>query len=53
MDKQNDTNEFNFSQYETPVLSFLKPFKLELKRNIRGIISSKSDDVEGCLEDNQ
>lgn len=53
MGKQNDTNKCNFSQYEAPGLSFLKPFKLEPKTNIRGIISSKSNDVEECIEDNQ
>ena len=41
MDKENNSNESDFSEHELPHLNSLKPFKFEPKTNI---ISSSSDD---------
>ena len=43
MEKENNSDESNFSENEIPDLNFLKPFKFESKTNIGDIISSSSD----------
>ena len=48
MEKENNTDESNFSENEIPDLNSLKPFKFEPKTNIGDIVSSSSDDEEGA-----
>ena len=50
MEKENNTDESDFSGNEIPDLNSLKPFKFEPKTNIRDIISSSSDDEEEGAE---
>ena len=47
MEKENNSNESDFSENEIPDLNSLKPFKFEPKTNIGDIISSSSDEDEG------
>ena len=51
MEKENNTNEKDFSENEIPDLSFLKYFEFEPKTNIRDINSSSSDDEKEGIED--
>ena len=51
MEKENNTNEKDFSENEIPDLSFLKHFEFEPKTNIRDINSSSSDDEKEGIED--
>ena len=46
MEKENNSNESDFSENEIPDLNSLKPFKFEPKTNIGDIISSCSDDED-------
>ena len=46
MEKENNSDESNFSETEIPDLNSLKPFEFEPKANIRDINSSGSDDEE-------
>ena len=48
MEKENDTDESDFSENEIPDLNSLKPFEFEPKTNIGDINSSSSDDEEGA-----
>ena len=48
MEKENNTDESDFSENEIPDLNSLKPFEFEPKTNIRDINSSSSDDEEGA-----
>ena len=48
MEKENNSNESDFSENEIPDLNSLKPFEFEPKTNIRDINSSSSDDEEGA-----
>ena len=48
MEKENNSDESDFSENEIPDLNSLKPFKFEPKTNIGDIISSSSDDEEGA-----
>ena len=50
MEKENNTNESDFSENEIPDLNSLKPFEFEPKTNIRDINSSSSDDGEESAE---
>ena len=50
MEKENNTNESDFSENEIPDLNSLKPFEFEPKTNIRDITSSGSDDEEESAE---
>ena len=50
MEKENNTDESNFSESEIPDLNSLKPFKFEPKTNIGDIVSSSSDDEEEGAE---
>ena len=50
MEKENSTNESDFSENEIPDLNSLKPFELEPKANIGDINSSSSDDEEEGAE---
>ena len=50
MEKENSSNESEFSKNETPDLNFLKPFEFEPKTNIRDINISSSDDEEEGAE---
>ena len=50
MEKENNSDESNFSENEIPDLNYLKPFKFEPKTNIRDIISSSSDDEDEGVE---
>ena len=50
MEKENNTNENNFSENETTGLNSLKPFEFEPKTNIKDINSSSSDDEEEGTE---
>ena len=43
MEKENKSDESDFSENEIPDLNSLKPFKFEPKTNIGNIISSSSD----------
>ena len=44
MEKENNTDEKDFSENEIPDLNSLKPFEFEPKTNIRDINSSSTDD---------
>ena len=46
MEKENNSDESDFSENEIPDLNSLKPFKFEPKTNIRDIFSSSSDDED-------
>ena len=46
MEKENNTDESDFSENEIPDLNSLKPFKFEPKTNIGDIISSSSSNDE-------
>ena len=48
MEKENNTNESDFSENETPDLHSLKPFEFELTTNIGDINSSSSDVGRRC-----
>ena len=48
MEKENNSDESDFSENEIPDLNSLKPFEFEPKTNIRDINSSSSDDEEGA-----
>ena len=50
MKKENNNDKSDFSENEIPDLNSLKPFKFEPETNIRGIISSISDDEEEGTE---
>ena len=50
MEKENNSNESDFSENEIPDLNSLKSFKFEPKTNIEDIISSSSDDEEEGAE---
>ena len=41
IEKENNTNESDFSENEIPDLNFLKPFEFEAKTNIGDINSSQ------------
>ena len=50
MEKENKSDESNFSENEIPNLNSLKLFKFEPKTNIGDIISSSSDDEDEGVE---
>ena len=50
MEKENNSDESDFSENEIPDLNSLKPFELEPKTNIGDINSSSSDDEEEGAE---
>ena len=50
MEKENNTDESDFSENEIPALNYLKHFEFELKTNIGYITSSSIDDEEGGAE---
>ena len=50
MEKENNSDESDFSENEIPNLNSLKPFEFEPKTNIGGINSSSSDDEEESAE---
>ena len=50
MEKENNSDESDFSENEIPDLNSLKPFEFELKRNTGDINSSSSDDEEKGAE---
>ena len=50
MEKENNSDESDFSENEIPDLNSLKPFEFEPKANIRDINSSSSDDEEESAE---
>ena len=50
MEKENNSNESDFSENEIPDLNSLKPFEFEPKTNIGDINSSSSDDEEEGAE---
>ena len=50
MEKENSSDESDFSENEIPDLNSLKPFKFEPKTNIGDIVSSSSDDEEEGAE---
>ena len=50
MEKENNSDEIDFSENEIPDLNSLKPFKLQPKTNIGDIISSSSDDEQEGAE---
>ena len=50
MEKENNSDESDFSENEIPDLNSLKPFKFEPKTNIGDINSSSSDDEEEGAE---
>ena len=50
MEKENNTDESNFSENEIPDLNSLKAFEFEPKTNIGDINSSSSDDEEEGAE---
>ena len=50
MEKENNSNESDFSENEIPDLNSLKPFKFEPKTNIGYIISSSSDNEDEGAE---
>ena len=50
MEKENDSDESDFSENEIPDLNSLKPFKFEPKTKIEDIIISSSDDEDGGVE---
>ena len=50
MEKENNSDESDFSENEIPDLNSLKPFKFEPKTSIGDIISSSSDDEDEGVE---
>ena len=50
MEKENNSNESDFSENEIRDLNSLKPFKFKSKTNIGDINSSSSDDEEEGAE---
>ena len=50
MEKENNSDESDFSESEIPDLDSLKPFKFEPKTNIGDIISSSSVDEDEGIE---
>ena len=46
MEKENNTDESDFSENEIPDLNSLKPFEFEPKRNIEDINSSQKQSSE-------
>ena len=50
MEKENNSDESDFSKNEIPDLNSLKPFKFEPKTNIENVISSSSDDEDEGVE---
>ena len=50
MEKENNSDESDFSENEIPDLNSLKPFKSKRKANIGGVNSSSSDDEEEGAE---
>ena len=48
MEKENNSDESDFSENEIPDLNSLKPFEFERKTNIGDINSSSSDNEEGA-----
>ena len=50
MEKENNSNESDFSENEIPDLNSLKPFEFGPKTNIEDINSSSSDDEEESAE---
>ena len=48
MEKENNSNESDFSENEILHLNSLKPFKFKPKTNIGDINNSSSDDEEGA-----
>ena len=50
MEKENNSEESDFSENVIPELDSLKPFKFEPKTNIGDIISSSSDDEDEGVE---
>ena len=50
MEKENKSDESNFSENEIPNLNSLKLFKFEPKTNIGDIIGSSSDDDDEGVE---
>ena len=50
MEKENNSNESDFSENEIPDLNSLKPFEFEPKTNIGDITSGSSDDEEESAE---
>ena len=50
MEKENNSDENDFSENEIPDLNSLKPFEFEPKANIGDINSSSSDDEEEGAE---
>ena len=50
MEKENKSDESDFSENEIPNLNYLKPFKCEPKTNIGDIISSSSVDEDEGIE---
>ena len=53
MEKENNSNESDFSENEIPDLNYLNPFKFEPKANIGDIISSSSDDDDDDDNDDE
>ena len=50
MEKENNTDESDFSENEMPDLNCLEPFEFEPKTNIGDVNSSSSDDEEQGAE---
>ena len=50
MEKENNSDESDFTENEIPDLNSLKPFKFEPKTSIGDIISSSSDDEDEGVE---
>ena len=50
MEKENNSDESDFSENEVPDLNSLKPFEFELRTNIGDINSSSSGDEEKSAE---
>ena len=50
MEKENNSDESDFSENEIPDLNSLKPFEFEPKTNIGNINSSSSDDEKEGVE---
>ena len=50
MEKENNSDESDFSENEIPDLNSLKPFEFERKTNIGDINSSSSDNEEEGAE---
>ena len=50
LEKENNSDESDFSENKIPDLNSLKPFKFKSKTNIRDINSSSSDDEEEGAE---